>query len=523
MDKESNKGLPRSRAAPGAPIRAAEYVRMSTDHQQYSTENQRDEFRRFADKFGMTIRRTYADAGKSGLRIDDREALQQLIRDVQSGAADFDVILVYDVSRWGRFQDPDAAAHYEFICKSAGIPVIYCAEPFENDGSLISTLWKNMKRSMSGEYSRELSVKVFAGQCRLIELGFRQGGPAGFGLRRMLLDQFGAAKGVLKIGDHKSFQMDRVILVPGPPEECATVRLIYTKFVNDRKSEHEIAEFLNSQEIQTDFSRAWTRGTVHQVLTNPKYIGDNVFNRVSFKLKARRVRNPPELWIQKAGAFEAIVDTQVFFKAQEIIQARSRQLSDDEMLALLKQVLDREGALSGLLIDETEGLPSSSAYRGRFRSLLRAYHLIGYSPERDYRFIEINRQLRLAHRQTLEGVIKKLQEIGGAVVRDPVTELLTVNGEFTVSVVLTRCGRTGAGNLRWLIRLDTGLRPDLTIAVRMAADNQTALDYFLLPSLDMSSAKLRLAERNPINLDAYRFDTLDFFFSMAQRVKLEAA
>mgnify|MGYP006201013309 CR=1 FL=1 len=39
------------------------------------------------------------------------------------------------------------------------------------------------KRAMAGEYSRELSAKVFAGQCRLIELGFRQGGPAGYGLR----------------------------------------------------------------------------------------------------------------------------------------------------------------------------------------------------------------------------------------------------------------------------------------------------------------------------------------------------
>jgi hypothetical protein len=47
---------------------------------------------------------------------------------------------------------------------------------------------------MAGEYSRELSTKVFAGQCRLIELGFRQGGPPGYGIRRQLIDQSGAAK-----------------------------------------------------------------------------------------------------------------------------------------------------------------------------------------------------------------------------------------------------------------------------------------------------------------------------------------
>jgi DNA invertase Pin-like site-specific DNA recombinase len=511
-------------ATPNTPLRAAEYVRMSTDHQQYSPENQRDEFRRFADKFGMTICRTYTDGGKSGLQIHGREALQQLIRDVQGGQADFDVILVYDVSRWGRFQDPDAAAHYEFICKSAGIPVVYCAEPFENDDSLISTLWKNMKRAMSGEYSRDLSVKVFAGQCRLIRLGFRQGGPAGFGLRRMLLDQSGAAKAQLKRGEHKSLQTDRVILVPGPPEECAAVRMMYVQFVEEGKSEQQIADSLNLRGIQTDLARPWTRGAVHQVLTNQKYIGDNIFNRRSFKLKAQRVRNPPEQWVRKAGAFEAIVESDVFLKAQEIIQARSHHLSDDEMLALLKRLWEQEGELSGLLIDETEGVPSSSAYRSRFQSLLRAYHLIGYSPERDYRYIEINRQLRMVHRQTVEMVVRKLQELGAEVVCDPPTGLLSINGEFTASIIIARCRQSKTtGRLRWWIHLDTGLRPDVTIAVRMTADHQTALDYYLLPSIDLNSARLRLAEHNPLNLDAYRFDTLGFFFRMAERVRLEAA
>lgn len=47
--------------------RAAEYVRMSTEHQQYSTENQRDRIRDYATRRGFDIVRTYADEGKSGL------------------------------------------------------------------------------------------------------------------------------------------------------------------------------------------------------------------------------------------------------------------------------------------------------------------------------------------------------------------------------------------------------------------------------------------------------------------------
>jgi DNA invertase Pin-like site-specific DNA recombinase len=116
--------------------------------------------------------------------LGGRDALQRLIADVRAKRAEFTEILVYDVSRWGRFQDADESAYYEYLCKEAGIAVHYCAEQFENDGSLSATIIKGMKRAMAGEYSRELSVKVFAGQCRLISLGFRQGGLAGFGLRR---------------------------------------------------------------------------------------------------------------------------------------------------------------------------------------------------------------------------------------------------------------------------------------------------------------------------------------------------
>src|SRR5471030_2941515 len=88
-------------------LRAVEYVRMSTEHQQYSTENQADKIREYAVHRGIEIVRTYTDSGKSGLRIDGRVSLQQLLKDVESGTADFTIILVYDVSRWGRFQDAD--------------------------------------------------------------------------------------------------------------------------------------------------------------------------------------------------------------------------------------------------------------------------------------------------------------------------------------------------------------------------------------------------------------------------------
>ena len=213
--------------------KAAQYVRMSTEHQRYSTGNQADAIQRYADERGYQIIRTYSDAGKSGLRIQGRTGLTQLIEDIEAGQTAFKTVLVYDISRWGRFQDADESAYYEYICKRAGISVEYCAEQFENDGSPMSTVVKGLKRAMAGEYSRELSQKVFAGQSRLIELGYRQGGAPGFGLRRMLIDEAGNTKGVLSRGEHKSIQTDRVTLVPGPDHEIAIVNQIFESFVHD--------------------------------------------------------------------------------------------------------------------------------------------------------------------------------------------------------------------------------------------------------------------------------------------------
>jgi len=78
---------------------------------------------------------------------------------------------------------------------------------------------------------------------------------------------------------------------------------MYRLFVEARRSEREIAAILNSQGTRSDLGRPWTRGTVHQILTNEKYIGNNVYNRVSFKLKRKRVVNSPATWIRADGAF----------------------------------------------------------------------------------------------------------------------------------------------------------------------------------------------------------------------------
>ena len=504
-------------------FRAAEYVRMSTEHQQYSTENQADKIREYAARRGIEIIRTYADEGKSGLRIDGRQALQRLIKDVETGTADFQIILVYDVSRWGRFQDADESAYYEYICRRAGIQVAYCAEQFENDGSPVSTIVKGVKRAMAGEYSRELSAKVFAGQCRLIELGFRQGGPAGYGLRRTLIDQHGSIKSELARGEHKSLQTDRVILMPGPEDEVRIINLIYQWFIDEGLSESEIAGRLNSMKVRTDLDRDWTRATVNEVLTNEKYIGNNIYNRISFKLKKTRVVNTPDMWIKKEGAFEPIVQPDWFYTAQGIIRARGRRYTDEELIDRLRSLYQNRGILSGLIIDETESMPSTSVYVHRFGSLIRAYQMVGFTPDRDYRYLEVNRFLRQLHPEIIAQTEAQIAAIGGTVVRDPATDILRINDEFSVSVVLARCQTRESGSHRWKVRFDTSLCPDITVAVRLTPANQAALDYYLLPRLDFGQPRISLADQNTLEFDCYRFNTLDYLYGMAARSRLRRA
>ena len=496
--------------------RAAQYVRMSTEHQRYSTENQAGIIAAYASARGFSIVRTYADEGKSGLSLHGRTGLRQLLSDVEGRTSDFSAVLAYDVSRWGRFQDADESAYYEYVCKRAGIAVHYCAEQFENDGSLVATIMKGMKRAMAGEYSRELSTKVFLGQCRLIELGFRQGGSPGYGLRRQLLSEQHESKGLLSAGERKSLQTDRVVLVPGPENEVNTVRRIFTLLLDEGMTLTSIARRLNAQGIPTESSRPWTASAIGRVLAAEKYAGNNVYNRVSFKLKQNRVRNPPAMWIRATGVFEAVVNPETFAAAQALIRARNRRYTDDELLELLGGLLRERGMLSAVVIDETEGLPSSHVYQARFGSLLRAYRLVGFTPDRDTRYVEINRALRGFHSSVVAEVEASIRALPGAIVSAEGDGLLIINDEISISVIICRCTPTARGVLRWKIRFG-GARADITVAVRMNEENEAVRDYYLVPRTELVCAGTKLREDNGVFLDAYRSDGLERLYSLAAR------
>ena len=151
---------------------AATYVRMSTDHQRYSIAHQEVALAAYAAANNLNILRSYVDSGRSGLGIKNRPALNRLLDDVQRACCPFGVLLIYDISRWGRFQDTDEGAYYEQLCQRNNVRVVYCQEPFVNDGGSLGMLVKSIKRLMAAEYSPNSATKFGEPNGTLPPVGF---------------------------------------------------------------------------------------------------------------------------------------------------------------------------------------------------------------------------------------------------------------------------------------------------------------------------------------------------------------
>src|SRR3989344_2753942 len=497
--------------------RAVQYVRMSTDMQRQSIENQSEAIALYAARRGLTILRSYEDAGKSGLRLGRRDALKTLIDEVKSGRADFKIILVYDVSRWGRFQDADESAYYEFICKEAGVTVEYCAEQFENDGSLTATILKNIKRAMAGEYSRELSTKVFAGQSRITAKGFHVGATPGYGLRRFLVDEHGTRKVELAHGQRKSVHTDRIILVPGPPHEIETVRYVYKLFIDDRESLNGIARALNVQDVPNVNGRPWTSISVRELLANEKYVGNCVYNRTSKKLCTKWRRNPPEEWIRAAGAFEAIVSPGRVRGAQKQLKDNATLYTDAELLDFLTATWCRVGTLTRDVVEAAKNAPSTNTYRKHFGSLGNAYRCVGFK-----RAYIANRTNNLKLRKVIcKNITERVRQLGGTVCELRGCQL-RINEELSVAVVVCRSPPSRRCN-PWRFGYRSQRKPDILIVARIDGDGRSCVkDFFVLPFIFLPHGSwLTVSGINYQRLERFHAATLSAFCELCARKQLE--
>lgn len=358
--------------------RAVQYLRMSTEHQRYSLENQSTAIAEYAELEAYEIVRTYSDAARSGLHLKGRRQLQQLLSDCLGPDRDFEAILVLDVSRWGRFQDPDQAAYCEYTCRAAGVRVAYVGETFNNDGGLVSSIVKHLKRVMAAEYSRELSDKVTRAKLQQARLGFRQGGHPGFGFRRQLISEDGSEQRILKPGQYKGVHTDRVKTVPGPPEEQDVVRRAFKLFLRPHGSFVGVARQLNEQGGCNALGKPWDGRTIAALIRNELCVGTYTYNRVSRKLGGRSVRRDHKDWV-RAPANSVIVDRSLFAKANRLAGKVRPRFTEAEMLRGLRRHLKQHGRITPKTMSTDPDLPCSRTYEDRFGSIRTACERIGYN------------------------------------------------------------------------------------------------------------------------------------------------
>lgn len=503
-----------SAAGPRSLVRAASYVRMSTEHQNYSPEHQSTAISEYATAHGLEVIRQYEDLGRSGLQINNRPALQSLIDDVQQGRSDFDVVLAYDVSRWGRFQDVDESAYYEFICRRAHIQVLYCAEQFQNDGSALSSLLKSLKRAMAAEYSRELSAKVFAAQCTFIDKGFKAGGRAGYGLRRMLCGRDGEEKGTLMFGDRKALADDRVVFVLGPPAEVEIVCKIYDWYLKEKLGDTAISRRLNAMQVPTASGGEWVAADVLNILTNEKYVGNLTYNRHSSKLHTSTVINPPALWRRKVGAFQGIVSADVLCAAIVERARRHRRWTANELLDVLRQLYQTHGRVSQRLISVQDGGPHPKCFSLRFGSMANAYARAGIPATKFGKVVATNREMRLLHSSIIEEIGQHVERTGGSVAMRRAHGSILINSHINLRVQVVRSSEDSRGQLRWRFGAAWTPMPDFGLFALLTKENDAVEGYYLMPKNVCERGAQMLRAESKSEWAGYRFETLGAVFGV---------
>jgi DNA invertase Pin-like site-specific DNA recombinase len=485
-------------------IRAAEYVRMSTDFQRYSIENQQAAIREYAAARGMVIVRTYADPGRSGLTFEGRPGLAQLLHDVTTGQTDFTLILVYDVSRWGRFQDIDEAAYWEFLCRRANVPVEYCAEPFGRAVTLLDMMIKTLKRTMAAEYSRDLGERIHRAQCRIASLGFLAGGVPPYGFRRLLISTDGKPKLILQRGERKAIVGERIMLVPGPIEEVRTVQRIF-RLDNKGLPTRAIVDVLNKAPATAAGWKRWSDGSLRHVLRNERYAGVQTFNKLSYRLHRVLEKNDPQNWVRAPTAHKPIISPKVFAATQKAIQGRAHaEHTTEQLLERLRFLRKKHGYLTQKLIAADREGAYLTIYIRRFGSIMKAYERIGYVQTHDTHDRERDRRVNRLSVGIAKDFMAAVRAKGIAASRAKHRGgTITVGKSLTVAVGMAL---QSASTTRptWWVCTNRKSAPDYTIVVRLDADHTRADRLFFLPHSEVKRHRMCIGRHNLSKLELHR-------------------
>ncbi|GAB3758726.1 hypothetical protein GCM10028796_04830 [Ramlibacter monticola] len=353
---------------------------------------QEQAIRQYAEQRGIHLVAKYEDEGRSGLTLKQRRGMQRLLRDVMGEGCPFELILVYDVSRWGRFKDTDESAYYEFHCRLNGVQVRYVNEPFSTEESPINALIKSFKRAMAAEYSRELGIKVRAGQDRAIDLGFHMGNLPAIGLRRMAVAKDPGRTRVLQTGERKAGPSEHIKWIPGPPSEVALVQRIFQLYGYTSMHMPDIVNLLNSEGIRSKDGQPFTETMVRHILDCESFIGNFVWSKRCEGNQRRRTETDP-MFRRTIGTIEPIIDRETWDRVQtKRFWKKGVFRSKPQLLAHLRAALLENPSVT---VKELPSLAcgARTTFTKLFGSMEAAFRLAG----RDYAAVHarrVQRQLR---------------------------------------------------------------------------------------------------------------------------------
>ncbi len=358
--------------------RAVGYVRRSTDRQEQSIPDQKKALEAYAAEHGLHLVKFYIDDAISGTSTLGRRAFQQMIGDAESPTHRFDIIVVYDVKRFGRI-DNDEAGYYRYKLRTHGVEVRYVSENFNGDTT--DDLLRPVKQWQARQESRDLSKVTIRGLLSKSDTGFWMGGtpPYGYDLRyengdgkflfilrympdgsKQLLDKKGTLVRTLARGESLSIsKRDHARLVPSDHERVKIIKRLFKMYAEQGKGYRSLADTLNQEGVPTPrgpkwsyiYSGLWTDSTIRSILVNPIYAGDMVWNRRTdarfHRISkgqavdresvhgARLVPNQKEDWIVVRDAHPPLISRRLFEQARQRLESHPKSIEQRQRISKL--------------------------------------------------------------------------------------------------------------------------------------------------------------------------------------------
>jgi DNA invertase Pin-like site-specific DNA recombinase len=407
--------------------------------------------------------------------------MKRLLADVEERDCPFSTILVYDISRWGRFQNTDASAYYDYHCRLNGVTVVYVAEPMSDEGGPFASVLKNLKRAMAAEYSRELAAKVTAGQERVMALGFQMGPTPCLGFRRVAVAADGSKRRVLERGERKPRETDRIEWALAPEGEVELVRRIFHLYASSNVTLKHVAKRLRKEGHRTANGDLITDDMLSNLLSCEAVIGNFIWGRPeNARTRTIRPRTEPA---RIEGCIPTIVDRDTWLAVQDKRAATGIvKRSKSQLLADLREALKRTPDLTSR--DLTfHGCAHIKTYLRVFGSLRAAIGLAGGDPSASKAGAVRRYSMRAAiSRRFANDVVNLLKEAGTDATQHGRYRTITLNDTVTIRVHPVWITKKGCRSLWRVDEFESVCELQQVLIVRMNPDGETARDFLLVPA-----------------------------------------